>query len=104
MRMGYSVYKLNADEFEAIIDSIRTAGLACVELQCSSPFEERVFEISKKRSRVRLCLLIERISESRLVSLTVCHRLFWCGDIRLLRCIEVLLKARGVAHPTSGEL
>jgi hypothetical protein len=102
--MGYPIYKLKTDGPDALIEGLRNAGLAVTEIQCSSPHEERVFEISQKRSRVRLSVLTERLAGNRLMSLAVCHRLFWFGDLKLLRRVEAFFREQGINPPTADEL
>lgn len=102
--MGYPIYKLNAIEPNAIVAALQAAGLTVIVSPATTTHVERVFEISRGRMRAKLIVHSERLSESRLLSVVVGHRLFWFGDLKLVRHIEAILTAQGATKPSPDEL
>jgi len=102
--MGYPIYKLNSVEPDAVVSTLESAGFTVTESASVTPHVERVFEVSQGRARAKLSVLTERLSNSRLLSVVVGHRLFWFSDLKLLGRIETLLSAQGVTKPSVDEL
>lgn len=102
--MAFPIYKLNSVELKTAVSALESAGFTVTESKSKTTHVERVFEVSQGRARARVSVLAERLSNSRLLSVVVGHRLFWFKDLELIGRIENLLEAQGVTKPSADEL